>query len=266
MQIRLPLVSLTLTTVLMVSTVTVVQSQDVGSHLKAIDQLLTAAHTASVAAESATDIVAIKKYADEVFSAVWGHPSGLAGGAMGAAHAHGWKTRWQTTGEEFDENHVQRHGNAPPAVTDVTQLGIMGRGRAAIAGLITEADAPHYQHVIASLSNVIGWMRLDDGVTKGERQPRIDLTHVWDAPSRFWNTTADTGWLGEVFAQSINILKIHYGDDVQLAQSHARAMTQLIESCRHGMDENEDGAIAPAMMEGGLDTALAHARYGGILE
>lgn len=241
-------------------------AQSVSDHLTAIDQLLQEAREASTAAESAADIMSVKQQTDLVFAAVWGHPSGLTQDLGGAAHMHGWKTRWQTTGEEFDENHVERHGDTPPAVTDLAALGIMGRGRAVIATLLEQSDQPHMQHVIASLSNVIGWMRLDDGVTKGERQPRVDLTHMWDAPSRFWNTTADTGWLNEVFSQSINILKTDYGDDLSLAQSHAKAMTALIEQCRNGMDENGDGAIAPAMMEGGLDTALAHARYGGLIE
>ena len=242
------------------------KAQSVGDHLTAMDQLLQAAHEASTAAESAADIASVKQQADLVFAVVWGQPSGLTWDLGGAAHMHGWKTRWQTTGEEFDENHVERLGDTPPAITDLAALGIMGRGRAAVAILLEQADQPHVQHVIASLSNVIGWMRLDDGVTKGERQPRVDLTHIWDAPSRFWNTTADTGWLSEVFAQSINILKTDYGDDLTLAQSHAEAMTALIEQCRSGIDENGDGAIAPAMMEGGLDTALAHARYGGLIE
>ena len=40
-------------------------------------------------------------------------------------------------------------------------------------------------------------------------------------------------------------------------------MTQLIEKYRNGIDANADGSIAPAMMEGGLNTALQHAALGG---
>ena len=242
------------------------QETDIGVHLSFIDRLLEEAYRESNAAESAAAIDLIKQHADAVFAAVWGQPSGIAGVSGGAAHMHGWKTRWQTTGEEFDENHVGRHGNTPPAIDNPALLGIMGRGRAAMALMLENSEEPHMGHVMASLSNVIGWMRLDDGVTKGERQPRIDLTHVWDAPSRFWNTTADTGWLNEVFAQAINIIKTDYGADVSMAQSHAQAMTALIERCRTGMDEDGDGTVAPVMMEGGLDTALEHARYGGLIE
>ena len=238
-------------------------AQDVGTHLAAIDTLLLEAERVSSNAEMAQSVVEVKITADAVFTIIWGQPSGLTGTA-GAAQMHGWKTRWQTSGEEFDEDHFVRHGNSPPIVEDVTMLGIMGRGRAVVNALLLREGEPHVGHVIAALSNVIGWMRLDEGVTKGERQPRIDLTHVWDAPSRFWNTTADTGWLGEVFAQSINILKTDYVGNLALAQQHAKAMTQLIEKCRYGMDENGDGSIDPVMMEGGLDTALAHATYGGL--
>ena len=242
------------------------QSTDIGDHLLDIDRLLDDAHQASTDAASATSIEMVKQHADVVFALVWGQSSGLLAGSKGAAHMHGWKTRWQTTGEEFDENHVERHGDSPPSVVDVEALGIMGRGRSVATALFQRTDEPHMQHVLASLSNVIGWMRLDDGVTKGERQPRIDLTYVWDAPSRFWNTTADTGWLHEVFAQAINILKTDYDQDLALAQSHAQAMTTLIERCRTGMDENNDGTIGPVKMEGGIDTALAHARYGGLID
>ncbi|MDE2958062.1 MAG: hypothetical protein OXU68_13800 [Bacteroidota bacterium] len=242
------------------------QETAIGGHLLSIDQLLADAYRESKAAETANTVELIKQHADAVFAMVWGQSSGLLGASGGAAQMHGWKTRWQTTGEEFDENHVARHGNLPPVIDNPALLGIMGRGRAAVALMLERSDEPHMEHVIVSLSNVIGWMRLDDGVTKGERQPRIDLTHVWDAPSRFWNTTADTGWLNEVFAQATNLIKTNYGANVGLAQSHAQAMTALIERCRAGMDEDGDGTVAPVMMEGGLDTALEHARYGGLIE
>ena len=240
-------------------------AQDVGTHLVAMDALLQQAEETSRTAQTAGSVMDVKAAADAVFTTVWGQTSGLLD-HTGAARIHGWKTRWHTSGEEFDEDHVARHGNTPPSVSEITELGLMGHGRAVVRALTLREDEPHVHHVIASLSNVIGWMRLDDGVTKGERQPRIDLTHVWDAPSRFWNTTADTGWLGEVFAQALNILKTDYKNDLVLAHQHAAAMTALIEKCRMGVDENNDGSVSPAMMEGGLATALVHAGYGGLVQ
>ena len=243
----------------------VVQAQDqAGVYLQNIDQLLYQAHTASQRAEQAASVQDLKMYTDTVFEMIWGAPSGLLSNT-GAALAYGWKTRWQTDGTEFDEAHVERHGSDKPVISDPEKLGIMGQGRVIVKMLVPRQEEPHADHVLASLSNVIGWMRLSDGVTKGERQPRIDLTHVWDAPTRFWNTTADTGWLGEVHAQAINILKTEYGEDLDSAQEHAKAMTALLEKCKSGIDENGDGAVAPIMMEGGLDTAIQHAGYLGII-
>ncbi len=242
-----------------------VQAQDkAGVYLQNIDQLLYQAHTASERAEQAASVQDLKMYTDTVFEMIWGAPSGLLSNT-GAALAYGWKTRWQTDGTEFDEAHVERHGSDKPVISDPEKLGIMGQGRAIVKMLVLHQEEPHADHVLASLSNVIGWMRLSDGVTKGERQPRIDLTHVWDAPTRFWNTTADTGWLGEVHAQAINILKTEYGEDLNTAQDHAKAMTALLEKCKSGIDENGDGTVAPIMMEGGLDTAIQHAGYLGII-
>jgi len=242
---------------------------DIDAQLKEIDRLLSEARMHSEFAEVAPDIAGIKQHSDKVFEMVWGQPSGLIGGSGGAAAMHGWKTRWQTTGEEYDEDHVARHGNQPPQITDVMQLGIMGRARY-LRGLLREAaeadqSHQHLSHVIHSLNNVIGWMRLDDGVTKAENQPRVDLTYVWDAPAEFWNSSADTGWLHEAFAQALNILKTDYQGDVKMARAHATDMTAILDRCRNGVDANGDGSVAPAMMEGGLETALTHAGYAGLL-
>ena len=135
--------------------------------------------------------------------------------------------------------------------------------QALLDGNATDAQKLHAVHVLASLNNIIGWMKIDDGVTKAERQPRVDLTREWDAPSEFWLSSADTGWLHEVYAQALNILKTDYEDDVATARTHAAAMTQLIEKARNGIDADADGSIAPKMMEGGLNTALQHAEFGG---
>ncbi len=248
------------------------QAQDnIGAHLQAIDQLSQQALEASRAAESAATVADVKASADAVFETVWGLRSGLAGNHRGAAAIHGWKSRWQVTNADFDEDFAERYGTKPPEVDDPTALGIVGHGRTARKQLqalldgegATDAQKLHGQHVIASLNNVIGWMKIDDGVTKAERQPRVDLTRVWDAPSDFWLSTSDTGWLHEVFAQALNILKTDYEDDVAMARQHAAAMTQLIEKYRNGVDADEDGTVEPAMMEGGLMTALQHAELGG---
>ena len=240
------------------------QSQ-AGIYLQDIDQLLDRALEASQNAIQSTDIQEIKDQADIVVESIWGVSSGLLN-QPGAASVHGWKTRWQTDGTEFDKAHSERHGSDPPIISDPAKLGIMGRGRAAIRMLSDSDDETHVDHVMTSLSNVIGWMRLSDGVTKGERQPRIDLTHVWDAPTRFWNTSADTGWLGEVYAQALNILKTDYHGNLTMAREHASQMVSLLGKCRSGQDENGDGAITPTMMEGGVDTAIQHAMYLGIID
>ena len=165
-----------------------------GEQLQELDRLLQEARAHSTAASEAATIDEVRHHADGVFVTIWGQPSGLADRMGGAAAMHGWKTRWQTTGEEFDENHVARHGNTPPAVDDPTQLGFMGRARFLRRALVQQYEVDpaqqHLQHVIDALNNVIGWMRLDDGVTKAENQPRVDLTYMWDAPSEFWNTSA----------------------------------------------------------------------------
>ena len=102
------------------------------------------------------------------------------------------------------------------------------------------------------------------GVTKGERPPRVDLTYQWDAPVDFWMSTADTGWLHEAFAQALNILKTDYGDDVEMARSHAADMVDLLEKTMEGVDANSNGSIEPVRMEGGLLTAMQHAGFAGI--
>ena len=251
-----------------------VYAQDaVGTHLQAIDQLSQKALEASHAAESAATVADVKTHADAVFETVWGLPSGLLDETRGAAALHGWKSRWQVTNADFDEDFAERYGTTPPETTEPAALGIVGRGRYVRKQLqalldsdtATDAQKLHGPHVLASLNNVIGWMKIDDGVTKAERQPRVDLTRVWDAPSDFWNSTADTGWLHEVFAQALNILKTDYEDDVATARQHAAAMTQLIEKYRNGIDADANGSVAPAMMEGGLNTALQHAELGGFL-
>jgi hypothetical protein len=248
-------------------------SDDLGAHVQAIKQLSEQALAASRASEQAATVAEVKRHADAVFETVWGLPSGLAEGRTGAAAIHGWKTRWQVTYADFDEAFAGRYGAEPPEITDPAQLGLVGRGLYVRKRLLTtmendaasDAQKRHAGHVVAALNNVIGWMQMDDGVTKAERQPRVDLTRQWDAPSAFWLSTADTGWLYEVYAQALNILKTDYEGDVATARQHAAALTRLLEKTLSGVDADEDGSVAPAMMEGGLNTALQHAQLGGFL-
>jgi hypothetical protein len=111
---------------------------------------------------------------------------------------------------------------------------------------------------------VIGWTYITTGLKVREVQPRISLTHVWDAPPAFWNSTADTGWLYEVQAQAINILKTNYGNDVEEARRHAADLVNLIDRVITGVNANENGRIESIVMEGGLDAALAEGARAGL--
>jgi hypothetical protein len=227
------------------------------------------AHDASRAAETAATVDEVKAAADSVFEAVWGVPSGLADDdAHGASAQHGWKTRWQTSPAAFDSAFAARLGTEEPEITDPRKLGIVGRalhlrGHFAVAPDSAGPETPgaRYSHeaVVAPLSNVIGWMRMDNGITKGELQPRVDLTYKWDAPVSFWQSTADTGWLYEAYAQALNILKTNYDGDVDVAREHAEGMTQLLEKTLNGVDANGNGTVEPIMQEGGLRIALREA-------
>ena len=247
-------------------------SSEIGRYLQQIDRLSQEALQASQAAEKAESVEDVKKHADKVFALIWGVPSGLtASDAMGEANMHGWKTRWQTTYSDFDSSFAARYGDAPPEITDPQQLGIIGRGlyvRDRLQAIADDSTASedkrqYAEAAISSLNNGIGWMKMDDGVTKGERQPRVDLTREWDAPVAFWLSTSDTGWLYEVYSQALNILKTDYEGDVAMAQEHAAGMTTLLNKYLEGEDANGDGTVEPAMMEGGLNTALDQAKKAG---
>lgn len=233
------------------------------------------ARDASQAAEEAESVGAVKGAADVVFDAVWGASSGLASGnARGASTQHGWKTRWQTTPAAFDSAFAARLGTTAPTVTNPRALGIVGRALHLREGFAVAPDSAgpgtpgaRYAHeeIVAPLNNVVGWMRMDNGITKGELQPRVDLTYKWDAPIEFWKSTADTGWLYEAYAQAVNILKTNYGGDVEMARAHAADMTELLEKALNGVDADGNGTIEPAMREGGLRTALHEAEAAGLV-
>lgn len=255
------------------NTTTVRQARAVvGPYLQQMVDLSEKALAASRAAENAATVDDVKKGAAQVFESMWGMaPADLEAG--GALPFPGWKEAWQVTGAEFDSAFVARLGSKPPRITDPTKLGIQGRGRAARTGLealvkdggVSASNKQHITNALASLQDVIGWMEIWDGVTKGERQPRIDLTREWTSPVAFWNSTSDTGWLWESFSQAVNIMKTDYQGDVTTARQHAADMTALIEKYLNGVDANNDGTISPVKMEGGLHAALAEARAAGLV-
>ncbi len=244
----------------------------VGGHVAAIEEMTNSAHEAATKAANATTVEQVKQHADVVYATVWGISSGLVQHS-GAASIHGWKTRWQSTFTDFDPAFAARYGNAPPQITDPEDLGIIGRGRYIRRTLTTETDIPDenpppkqaVERLISSLNNIIGWTRMDNGVTKAELQPRVDLTYQWDAPKAFWQSSADTGWLFEVQAQALNILKSNYDGDLETAKKHARDLVALIEKCRDGIDANHDGTISAVMMEGGLTAVKLAAEEAGLL-
>jgi hypothetical protein len=209
-----------------------------------------------------------------VLQAVWGAASGRGTGEAAAEiNVPGWKERWQVTGAEFDSGYARRLGTLPPKLTDPRQLGAMGRGRAVrgrmeqITSGILRSPATQRtsaEQVVASLNNVIGWTYVTQGLKQREQQPRISLTYVWDAPAEFWQSSADTGWLDEVFSQAANILKTDYGNDVAEARRHAAGMSELLQKVLSGVDADKDGKVEPKMMEGGLNAALEAAGRGGL--
>ncbi|PQJ33288.1 hypothetical protein BSZ35_00555 [Salinibacter sp. 10B] len=243
---------------------------EVGPLLRDIVNRTEAALQVSKTAEEAQSVADVKAAADSVFRAVWGISSGIAPTeAKGGVAHHGWKVRWQTTEAAFDSAFAARMGAEAPEINDPKKLGIMGRARHlrsqfAVAPDSADPETPgaRYSHdaIVAPLSNVIGWMRMDNGITKGELQPRVDLTYRWDAPMSFWKSTADTGWLFEALAQAQNILKTAYDGDVEMARDHAAGMTQLLKKSLEGVDANGNGTVEAKAQEGGLRAALEQAQ------
>ncbi len=240
-----------------------VSPEEIKTYIQRIDRHMREALEASEQAESAGTVEEIKQYVDQVYAAVWGVPSGSEEGS-GALAIHDWKTRWQSDTSDFKLETPEKFGVEPPAIDDPSLLGIVGSGRH-LRRLIWADSANanvHYPHITASLSNVIGWMRMGYADARGG-MPRVDLTYRWDAPSEFWQSTADTGWIFEVFTQAENILRTPYGGDVDMAKAHAADLTALIEKAIQGMDANGNGKVEPIAMEGGFDTVLQHARLAG---
>lgn len=241
--------------------------------LQEMSSMVEQALAASRAAEQAGSVAEVKAAAAQVSQMVWGVPATVPAEGVEPVGSLGWKERWQVTGAEFDPNFVKRYGAEPPRITDPRQLGVMGRGRA-VRGWLERVSAPTStapaahkaaaQRTAASVNNVIGWMYMTVGFKGREVQPRVSLTHLWDAPAVFWQGTADTGWLAEAYSQAVNILKTDYSGDVEEARRHAAGMTALLQKVAQGVDADRNGTVEPSVMEGGLGTALAQARTAGL--
>lgn len=250
-------------------------SHEAGKYLAEIEMLANKIVAHAEEATKASTVESVKEHANSVFELVWGQPSSLQNPEeKGAIPIHGWKTRWQVNNDQFDEAFAERNGVIPPAIEDVQQLGIMGRGRAVrhYAQQIIDSQSTSDEEkqkseaLISSLNNVIGWMKMDDGVTKGERQPRVDLTREWDSSIEFWQSTADTGWLAEVFSQSVNILKVDYDGNVTEANKHAQGLLELSMKMVKGVDADGNGTIESVKMEGGIEAAVSEAKAAGLLD
>ncbi len=244
-------------------------------YLEDIENMARQINTLGERAANAGEVDEIKDVADQIFERIWGMPSGLrAPGRIGAVSWPGWKSRWQVDFSDFARSYEKRYGSKPPEIEDPRALGMMGRGRAARALLekrreswfVSKDEKEDIGQVIAALNNVIGWTSMEDGVTKGERQPRVDLTRMWDAPREFWNSTADTGWLFEVQAQAINILKVDYQGDLVVAQRHVSDLETLAQKVLYGVDADGDGAVEPVSMEGGVLAAVSLANAIGVMQ
>jgi len=228
--------------------------------------------TTSRAAERASSVAEIKTAADRVLQAVWGSATSRGEGNTAEVRVPGWKERWQVTGGEWSPSYAKRLGTLAPKITDPRQLGAMGRGRAVrgrlmqlgIGSPMNPTSDSAAARVFASLSNVIGWTYVSEGLKGNENQPRISLTYLWDSPPEFWQSTADTGWLDEVYAQAVNILKTDYGTDVADARKHAAGMSELLQKVLNGVDADKNGRVEPTIMEGGLNAAVRAAGEAGV--
>jgi hypothetical protein len=246
---------------------------DAAALLREMREMTRDALRATRAAEQAGTVAEVRTAADRAYTLIWGMPSGMAAGGAAEAPYPGWKEQWQVTGGEFSPSFAARYGTEAPRITDPRQLGVLGRGRAVRNRLVEIARegsrAPAAQRtaaedVIASLNNTIGWMYLTEGFKGREAQPRVSLTHVWDAPPEFWNSAADTGWFFEVEAQASNILRTDYGTDVAEARTHLQALSELLAKVLRGVDADGNGRIEARPMEGGLDAAFAAAAAAGL--
>lgn len=225
----------------------------IGGALRTVDELTQGALESAQAAAQAENVADVKAEVGNVYRSIWGLEPGLTA-TNADARALGWSERWRISAPE---NGIV--GNGMYARRQLRDLQLRSATSDAVAEAARRADV--------SLSNVIGWMWLDDGVLYGEKseRPRVDLTYVWDYPVAYWNSTADTGWLFEAASQVLNILKTDYAGDKAMAQEHAQALVPLLEKALAGVDANGNGTVQPVRMEGGLTAVLNEARASGWL-
>ena len=238
-----------------------------------MQQITRQALARSRAAERAGSVAEVKAAAGDVLQSVWGSAAARGAGNADEIRVPGWKERYQVTGGEWAASYSKRLGTTPPKITDPRELGVMGRGRALRGRLIhittdrslgAPGDTTAVAQLFASVGNVVGWTYMSEGLKGSEMQPRVSFTYLWDAPAEFWQSSADTGWLDEVFAQAVNILKTDYGNDVTEARKHAAGMSELLAKVLEGVDANKNGTVEPRMMEGGLNAAVRVAGKDGL--
>jgi len=221
--------------------------EEIGEYLKDIYRLAEEIREEIHLAANAETVEEVKEHAAKIYELIMGVSSSDTGGALG------WEDRWY------------------PQSFEVPGFDAKARYvRELIQVLIDDPNTPeevkiHGSFVIQSINNVIGWMIHGTGRKSGTLQPRLNLTYVWDAPTEFWLSTADTGWIHEVTAQATNIVRVNYGDDVEEARKHAADMIPLMERVFEGDETDVDTLYWPYMMRGGLEVVMMHAKQAGFL-
>lgn len=222
-------------------------AEEIGAYLNDIYRIAEEIREEINLAATADTVEEIKEHAEHVYELIMGVPSGGTGSTLG------WEERWY------------------PQSADVPGLDAKARYvRELIQVLVDDPNSSdevqlHGSFVVQSLNNVVGWMIHGTGRKSGTLQPRLNLTYVWDAPTEFWLSSADTGWVHEVSAQASNIIRVNYGDDVEEARKHAEAMIPLMERVFEGAETDADTLFWPYMMRGGLEVVMQHGKQAGFL-
>lgn len=221
--------------------------EEIGEYLRDIYRIAEEIREEIHLAANAETVEEIKEHSAKIYELIMGVPSSDTAGALG------WEDRWY------------------PQSADVPGFDAKARYvRELIQVLIDDPDTPdevklHGSFVIQSINNVIGWMIHGTGRKAGTLQPRLNLTYVWDAPTEFWLSTADTGWIHEISAQATNIVRVNYGDDIEEARKHAADMIPLMDRVFEGDETDVDTLYWPYMMRGGLEVVMMHAKQAGFL-
>lgn len=222
-------------------------ADEIGQYLNDIYQIAEEIREEINLAATADTVEGVKEHAEHVYELIMGVSSG------GSGHVLGWEERWY------------------PQSADVPGLDAKARyARELIQVLIDDPSSSndvklHGQFVIESLNNVVGWMIHGTGRKSGTLQPRQNLTYVWDAPTEFWLSTADTGWVHEISSQALNIIRVNYAGDVEEARKHAEAMIPMMERVFEGAETDADTLQWAYMMRGGLDIVMQHGALAGFI-